>query len=501
MHSILSRLATKIRHNCNPFSDLFLRCPKTGKISGINRGAWRKWACLFAGLAACAWYLIRVIPKPSRAAYPCQRATAPIRLGFLAYGIPLAGYVISVTRAKLLFRGQKAVWAILFLAAALIAFMVLIENDTHRAWAINAVDSPRNMLGTPKGIFPGRVVWCYNSQAAQWNGVGNYWDKACNPQSEYNKTFTGGIEALAGGTNDADAWDKIFRWFNQTHGRAGTGYQAGDLVAIKINQNNTPIPGSDHGNNINANPQTCLATVASLVKAGVPQADIWIGDPSRAVTDNIFNPIHKVFPDVKVVDYFGNNGRVTTTNVDGVFPNDDVKNAESACFYHARYLICEPLLKGHVGQIITFGAKNFYGINGILNNWKLNKGHPHDSALTAYMTNSNFGGKVVLWVMDAMYPSPGLDGPPFRGVGLAPFNGKPMSSLIMSLDGVAEECVSYDFWSTISGQTGGIDYLTNAARVGAGVFDHWNNATDKQYAKNLNPKVTGIELVPLTLNP
>jgi hypothetical protein len=49
-------------------SNLFKRCPKTGKIRGINRSAWPKWSLLFAGLAACVWYLFRVLPKPSRAA-------------------------------------------------------------------------------------------------------------------------------------------------------------------------------------------------------------------------------------------------------------------------------------------------------------------------------------------------------------------------------------------------------------------------------------------------
>jgi hypothetical protein len=156
-------------------------------------------------------------------------------------------------------------------------------------------------------------------------------------------------------------------------------------------------------------------------------------------------------------------------------------------------------MKGHTGQVITFGAKNFYGTNGILPDWASNGGHPGDNALTAYMTNANFGGKVVLWCMDAMYPSPALDGAPYNGVGLTPFNGKQMSSFIMSLDGVAEECVSYDFWSTISGQSGGTNYINNAAAAGVGVADHWNNSTAKQYAKNLNPASTGIELVSVTL--
>ena len=463
------------------FSNLFKRCSKTGKIRGINMSAWPKWALLFAGLAACVWYLFRVIPKPSRAAYPCLRAAAPLRIGFLAYCAALAGYAFSFAKAKSLLRAKRHSWAGLFFVV-----FVFIGSDARVSFAAS---------GTPKGIFPGRVAWVYNTNAALWTGAGNYWGAAVNPQAEYNKSFTAGIAALSGGTNDADSWDKIFRWFNNSHGRAGTGYQAGDRIAIKINQNNSAASAADHGNAMNANPQTCVAVVTSLVNAGVPQADIWIGDPSRAVTDNIFNAIHNAFTNVNVVDYFGNNGRVTTGVTNGVFPNSDVKNAEAACFYNARYIICQPLLKGHTGQVITFGSKNFYGINGILPDWTKNVGHPGDSALTAYMTNANFGGKAVLWCMDAMYPSPALDGAPYNGVALTPFNGKQMSSFIMSLDGVAEECVSYDFWSTISGQTGGINYLNYAANAGAGVADHWNTSTAKQYAKNLNPNANGIELV------
>jgi hypothetical protein len=468
-------------------SNLFERCPKTGKIRGINKRAWPKWSLLFAGLAACLWYLFRVIPKPSRAAYPCQRAAAPIRIGFLTYGVALAGYAFSFTKARSLLRNKKHVLAGLFFVAAIVSLFVFIANDARPAFAANPI-------GTAKGIFPGRVAWVYNPNAAKWTGAGNYWDAAVNPQAEYNKSFTAGIAALSGGTKDADSWDKIFHWFNNSHGRPGTGYQAGDMIAIKINQNNTPVPAADHGNAMNSNPQTSVAVLTSLVNAGIPQKDIWIGDPSRAVTDNVFNAIHGAFPKVKVVDYFGNNGRVTTGVTNGVFPNTDVKDAEAMCFYNARYIVNTPLMKGHVGQIITFGAKNLYGINGILNHWQQNHRGPHDSALTAYMTNANFGGKVVLWCMDAMYPSPELDDAPFNGVALTPFNGKQMSSFIMSLDGVAEECVSYDFWSTLTGKSGGTNYIYLAANAGAGVADHWNNSTAKQYSKNLKPNSNGIEL-------
>ena len=42
-----------------------------------------KWLTILAGLASLIWFLVRVIPKPSRASYPCQRAAAPLASGFV----------------------------------------------------------------------------------------------------------------------------------------------------------------------------------------------------------------------------------------------------------------------------------------------------------------------------------------------------------------------------------------------------------------------------------
>jgi hypothetical protein len=277
------------------------------------------------------------------------------------------------------------------------------------------------------------------------------------------------------------------------------------MIAIKINQNNSASPSASAGNTSNANPQSCVACVQSLVNAGVPEADIWIGDPSRAVTDNIFNAIHSAFPGVNVVDYFGNSGRVKSGVVADVFPNNDVVKNQSTCFYNARYIVNMPLFKGHDGQGITFGSKNYYGINGIKPVWSDNGGkHPFKSALTNYMTNAHFGGKTVLWVMDAMYPNKQLGGTPDTKWNEAPFNGRPASSFIMSLDGVAEESVSLDFfnqhYASIISSNGGLSnaegYLHNAANAKVGVHEHWNNSKDRQYSKNINPEATeGIELV------
>ena len=341
-----------------------------------------------------------------------------------------------------------------------------------------------------------------------WRGTGNYWVAGVNPQAEYDKAFTTGIKCLSGGTDDATSWDLIFKWFNNTHGRAGTGYQAGDTIVIKINQNNASVSAPDIGNVINANPQSCVAVVRSLVNAGVPQAEIYIGDPSRAVTDNIFNAVHTPYPNVKVVDYFGNNGRALGTAFQtGAFPGGDggVKNQESMCFYHARYIVNMPLLKGHVGQGITFGSKNFFGITGITPIWQNNGGHPGNVSLANFMTNANFGGKTVLWCMDAMYPDVNLDGPPTPNWAEAPFNGLPASSFFMSLDGVADESVSFDFFyqhyaaevDGNSGYAGAHVYMQNAATAvpSPGTHEHWNSNALRQYSRNIDPiNGLGIEL-------
>lgn len=54
-----------------------------------------------------------------------------------------------------------------------------------------------------------------------------------------------------------------------------------------------------------------LALVRSLVnEAGVAQEDIIVCEPSRAITDSIYNKIHREFPDVVFIDNIGGEGRL-----------------------------------------------------------------------------------------------------------------------------------------------------------------------------------------------
>ncbi|HUV62641.1 MAG TPA: hypothetical protein VMW24_02025, partial [Sedimentisphaerales bacterium] len=78
-----------------------LACPrKSNPPKHQSRCRWFTWIFAAGGLLALIWFLFRVIPKPSRAAYPCQRAAFPLASGFVIW---LTGAICSITfirRAK-----------------------------------------------------------------------------------------------------------------------------------------------------------------------------------------------------------------------------------------------------------------------------------------------------------------------------------------------------------------------------------------------------------------
>ena len=68
-------------------------CSETGRpVERRRERRWASWALPFMGLVSLLWFLIRVLPKPSRAAYPCQRAAFPVASAFVVW---LSGIVVS----------------------------------------------------------------------------------------------------------------------------------------------------------------------------------------------------------------------------------------------------------------------------------------------------------------------------------------------------------------------------------------------------------------------
>ncbi len=492
------------------------------------------------GISSTIWFLIRVIPKPQRATYPCMRAAAPVMSAFVMYLLSLSGSVLAFRKAKNHFRKARYVYAVSFfiIAVACSLFFLTSKTDTINASTtdVNSVMS-NSPIGAGHGIFPGRVAWIFDPKVATWDGTNKYWwDEKCTSQAEADKMLTNVLIALTGKNTESDAWIALFRNFNKEKRNELKGYSPGQKIAVKINQNNTKMHADTTG--LNASPQLVYALISSLTKeAGVPQKDITIFDASRFITDNIFNKCHKDFPEVLFVDNEGGNGRIKSTYADNAIPysvdNGKLATGLAACAVEADYIIDMALMKGHVGQGVTLCAKNFYGATSIDHNWRKNahdnfnqdpQGKDKYMTFTDFLGHKDLGGKTILFMIDGFYGARSQDGPPLikDKWRMSPFNNRWPSSLFASQDGVAVDAVGLDFirseWPDNPDLAYSEKYLVESAladnppsktvydpeRDGTrlkslGVFEHWNNAADKKYSRNLG-KNYGIELVYVPIN-
>src|SRR5512135_685863 len=145
-----------------------------------------------------------------------------------------------------------------------------------------------NVLGVGRGIFPGRVVWAHNPQAALWDGQSDFWwAEKFTDQDLVSEMFSHSLRQLTGQANDKAAWEALFTHFKAQHGQTG-GYQPGEKIAIKANLNGSKNH-SDPKNNSFVAPAVAFALLNQLVEAGVKPDDITLYDASRAVPDPIVN--------------------------------------------------------------------------------------------------------------------------------------------------------------------------------------------------------------------
>ncbi len=82
-----------------------------------------KWITVLLGLGSLLWFLIRVIPKPSRAAYPCQRAAFPFASGFLLW---CAGTIGCASVFKGFYCSKKRRGALKHIGPAILMMLVLL---------------------------------------------------------------------------------------------------------------------------------------------------------------------------------------------------------------------------------------------------------------------------------------------------------------------------------------------------------------------------------------
>ncbi len=216
-------------------------CPRTGKRLSAERQ--RRWPVVLlpiTGLLALIWFLIRVVPKPSRAVYPCQRMAAPLASGFVVWLIGLAGSTMLYRRAgHLLHRSRYVTAAICAVAAVTIIWGSICATGDNPTLAAFSPGEPANSpIGTARGIYPGRVVWVRDANATSWDGsTGNWWDDKNTDAKTVDAMMSATIRGLTGKSSDSEAWDALFRHFNKIRGRDDAGYRKPEKIAIKINMN------------------------------------------------------------------------------------------------------------------------------------------------------------------------------------------------------------------------------------------------------------------------
>lgn len=499
----------------------------------------------------------------------------PLAAGFLAWLMAVGLWLAARREAARAWARSRPGRALAWFGVALAALAVVLQPVIGtRLQALGP--EPHAALGVGRGLNAGRVVWVHAPDATDWAGpeLEQHWydDAHTNPEV-VDQMMSAGLRSLAGQPTESAAWDALFRHFNATHGREAKGYTAGEKVAIKLNMvtcwagTKTSKPFVDpvtrvktrFPNQIDVAPQMVRALLRQLVEvAGVPEADISVGDTTALWPDSYLTPLRAAYPGVQYVENEGGEHRVraefSTVPMHWSTPAaaGKVPDYIPRMFAEATYVINFTTLKGHSAGI-TLCGKNWYGAlirlpnnhlrkEGRLDYYELHASLPNKEyspglgryrAMVDLLGHPDLGGKTVLNLVDGLYGGYYSDAKPRRWKS-PPFGnggeGDWPSSLLLSQDAVALDSVAHDFllaeWPEVV--TGGVnepgsleggqeDYLHEAALAHAppsgtfydpdgngvalqslGVHEHWDGPETKRYSRNRGQS-QGIELVPVRL--
>jgi sugar lactone lactonase YvrE len=460
-----------------------------------------KWLLPMVSFLALIWFLLRVIPKPSRALYPCQRVAFPLAAGFIAWILGLtAGLFIAWRKSNKTFRRLIVICSVGVAIAVSLIFSVIDTNT-------EVVREKRNFpIGVAKGIHPGRVVWVYNPDATGWDyhpskqwwlekkdeQIGHWWQDSHTNQTVVDSMISEAIQSVAGKQGDSAAWDSIFHHFNKTKGKGSIGYKHGEKIVIKANFATMNVLNKQHSPNfvdekgnmtsgfnlVNTSPQMILGLLRQLINVvGVAQTDITVGDLSAFFPNHYWDKCHGEFPNVNYLSYNGELGRkkgeFSNTAIYWSTPAAEGKKQDylPQCYSQAEYLINFACLKGHSSGI-TLCGKNHYGSLirlpdpgrlGEGNYYNLHLSLPNNRsrsfpvwspgmglyrAIVDLMEHEHLGRKTLLYLIDGLYGGYYAEGLPRKWKSHPFGEGKNKdwpSSLFVSQDPVAIDSVGYDF--------------------------------------------------------
>ena len=356
------------------------------------------------------------------------------------------------------------------------------------------VDEPNHPIGAGKGIYPGRVVWVRDPDATTWDGAtGHWWDDAYTNQKLVHAMTSRLLQNLSGRKNDADAWDALFRSFNNTRKLPNAGYRPGERIAIKVNCNQDRArewaPGAPNGL---PSPHAVVSLVTELIeRAGVRGDDIMVydatgirnvGQPIRARIQASSNPQYQKVKFLVGTDYNLGGRMAPTPDMENPIR---FSNAELPTAYlprqvtEASYLINMALLRPHGMAGVTLTAKNHFGSVHFPNAGGWSPRTLHNSvlrtqpmgsynALVDLIGHPHLGGKTMLYILDGLYTAEHNEGSVIKWASLGDHWA---SSMLMSQDPVAIDSVALDLLSSEPRATqvrGNADnYLHEAAQAAA----------------------------------
>jgi hypothetical protein len=451
------------------------------------------------GLISTIWFLIRVIPKPSRASYPCMRVAAPFMSGLIVYLLAVGGFTFMSRKLKRRIISVRY-FSTFLLALGVVVVMAVIPSNRSLSYQeipskLGPDDGPNQPFGKATGVYPGRVVWAWDPDATNENctndfETADYWFTPENTnQDVVSKMVRESVNKLAGRSSPADSWDALFRDFNMRKSLERKGYSRGERIFIKINQTSSRggLSQNDKDNGYfiprilapeqerrrqrygtaETGPAIVLELLRQLVNdCGIDQSDISVGDPQNPIYGHNYEAWVAEFPGVVYIDKVSSNfGRtlIKPTENDLVFYSDKTQSDKLVdVIENASYLINVADLKPHGRAGITLSAKNHFGSQS-----KSSASHLHRSLVSPFTvfspTNSGYykyrvlvdlmgskylGRNTVLFVIDGLFAGGALEtGQPVKYF-MSPFNNDWSNSLLISQDQVALESVCYDFLRT-----------------------------------------------------
>jgi hypothetical protein len=383
-------------------------------------------------------------------------------------------------------KGTGASLALLGMSNALVE-QAAAEIATRYDYSPKLRNAP---VGVARGVFPGRVVWAHDPKATRWSGDLNsatdqWWMDASTDQTRVDAMVSATLCRLTGTATCDDAWKSIFTYHNdRARGQQKRGYRAGEIVAVKVNLNNSDAAGK--GRLVNVSPQVTLAVVRQLVHhAHVAPADVLVYDAQRDIYPGLLTKIWSEFKDVRFVQkgapnpahqqnpaYGDTRGLEQAKWVEGVsYSANDYHDAKliPQQVMDATYLVNLALIKAHSypyaaaeggdeGQTaVTMTGKNQFGsikgtpeLHEMINTNK--RGTPHAySPIVDLAAAPNLGAKTILYMLDGLYCARRHMSHPLHFPN-APFNNRVEpyantdwpASILASLDGVALDSVGLD---------------------------------------------------------